>query len=174
MRTIILAFLTTSLLLHAEEPKSSSEKNDKLDKSGLKGKLGSLLKKIDKDGDGKLDDAEKEALHGKVKKEVLERYDANKDGVLSDEEKAKAKADGQKKLASGEDDSPAEKKLRAEFNKRFDKDGDGKLNEAEKKTALAAAKKLREKAPSKEELTKEAADVKAPDAKAADPKPDKS
>ncbi len=165
MKTILLAFLTTSLLLHAEEPKSSSDKSDK---SGLKSKLGSLLKKIDKDGDGKLDDAEKEALHGKVKQEVLERYDANKDGVLSDEEKAKAKADGQKKLNGGDDDTPAEKKLRAEFNKRFDKDGDGKLNEAEKKAALEAAKKLREKAPTKAAAATKSIDSK-PDSKPAKP-----
>ncbi len=144
MKTILLAFLATSLLLQADEPKSLS---DKLDKSGLKGKLGDLLKKVDKDGDGKLSDKEKEELHGKVKKEVLERYDENKDGVLSDEEKAKAKKDAQSKLNKDDKDmSPAEAKLRAEFNKRFDKDGDGKLNEAEKKAALAAAKKLKEKA----------------------------
>lgn len=146
MKPILLAFLASSLFLQADDSKSLS---DKLEKSGLKGKLGDLLKKVDKDGDGKLNDSEKEALHSKAKKEVLERYDEDKDGVLSSEEKAKAKKDAESKLnKDGKDMSPAEARLRAEFNKRFDKDGDGKLNEEEKKAAMAAAKKLKEKAPS--------------------------
>lgn len=58
-----------------------------------------VLKKYDKDGDGKLNDEEKaawkadrEAKH----KADLEKYDTNKDGKLSPEEKAAMKADIEK------------------------------------------------------------------------------
>lgn len=139
MRLIFIALLATSLIAQAEEDSSS-------DSNKLKGLLGGLLKKIDKDGDGKLNDSEKEAIHGKVKKEVLKRFDKDGDGKLNAEEKAAAKAEAQQRVSSdGEESSAIERKARAEFNKRFDKDGDGKLNEAEKKAALDAAKKLREK-----------------------------
>lgn len=129
----------------------AEEESPSSDTSKLKGALGSLLKKIDKDGNGKLDDAEKEALHAKVKKEILDRYDTDRDGKLSDEEKAKAKADGEVRLGkNGKETSELERKARAEFNKRFDKNGDGKLNEEEKKAALEAARKLRKQAESKD------------------------
>lgn len=130
-----------SLPLAAEEKKKESIKDAK----GIMG----LLKKLDTDGDGKFSDGEKEAIHTKVKKEVLARYDLDHDGKLSDEERAKAKADGKLKLdKDGKGSSELESKARAAFNKRFDKDGDGKLNEAEKKAALAAVKKLKDKSAS--------------------------
>jgi hypothetical protein len=53
-------------------------------------------------------------------KERLEKYDANKNGVLDPEEKDKAKADREKEMM------------------KFDKNGDGKLDEAEKKAAHEA------------------------------------
>ena len=143
MKYFIFALFATSLMLQAEDtPPASGDSNGA---AKVKSLLGNLLKKIDKDGNGKLDDSEKEALHGKVKKEILDRYDADHDGKLSPEEKAKAKADGQAKIDGEGKQSDLEKKARAEFNKRFDKDGDGKLNEEEKKAALDSAKKLREK-----------------------------
>lgn len=77
-----------------------------------------LLKEFDKDGDGKLSDEERKAMHEAMKarmeerrKEMLEKYDTDGDGKLSEEERRKARA--------------------AELIKRFDKDGDGKLDEAE-------------------------------------------
>ena len=130
--------LLLSLPLAAEEKKKESVKDAK----GLMG----LLKKLDTDGDGKFSDGEKEAIHTKVKKEVLDRYDLDHDGKLSDEERAKAKADAKLKLdKDGKGSSELESKARAAFNKKFDKDGDGKLNEEEKKAALAAVKKLKDK-----------------------------
>lgn len=141
----IIPLLCSASLLFAEEEAPASETGK------LKDALGSLLKKIDKNGDGKLDDTEKEALHSKMKKEILDRYDTDRDGKLSDEEKARAKADGQAKMGkNGKETSDLERKARAEFNKRFDKDGDGKLNEEEKKAALEAARKLRKQAESKD------------------------
>ena len=137
--TTFLSLLT--LPLAAEEKKKESIKDAK----GLMG----LLKNLDTDGDGKISDDEKEAIHTKVKKEVLNRYDLDRDGKLSDEERAKAKADGKLKLdKDGKGSSELESKARAAFNKKFDKDGDGKLNEAEKKAALAAVKKLKDKSAS--------------------------
>ncbi len=58
-----------------------------------------VLKKFDKDGDGKLSDEEKaawKAARDGEKKAMLEKYDADKDGKLSDEEKAAAKAEREK------------------------------------------------------------------------------
>lgn len=87
---------------------------------------GDMLKKFDKDGDGKLNDAEKaemkaawEARRAEREKEMLAQFDTDKDGKLSDEEKAAMKAAMKAKF---------EKKMLA----KFDKDGDGKLNDEEK------------------------------------------
>ena len=53
-----------------------------------------ILEKFDKDGDGKLSDAEKTAAKEAMEqrrearqKKILEKFDTNKDGTLSDEEK---------------------------------------------------------------------------------------
>ena len=58
-----------------------------------------VLKKYDKDGDGKLNDEEApawKAAREAEKKAALEKYDANKDGKLDDAEKAAMKADKEK------------------------------------------------------------------------------
>lgn len=140
MKFYSLIFCLLPLGLHADDTKSS--------KDDLKGKLGDLLKKIDKDGDGKLNDEEKEAIHSRAKKEILTRYDKDGDGKLSDEEKAKAKADGNNLIKKDKDgkDSESTAKIKAQLAKRYDKDGDGKLDEDEKKAATEAFKKLKDKA----------------------------
>ena len=46
-----------------------------------------MMKKFDKDGDGKLSDDERKAMHDAY---MLKRFDKNGDGKLSDEEKATA------------------------------------------------------------------------------------
>ncbi len=81
-----------------------------------------MIKKFDKDGDGKLSDEERKAMQeaGKAKREehqkaMLAKYDKDGDGKLSDEERAAAKADRE-----------------AEMLKKFDKDGDGKLSDEER------------------------------------------
>lgn len=67
---------------------------------------------------------------GQIRQKLLERFDADKDGKLSDAEKAAAKAEHQKRVA------------------KFDTDGDGKLSEAERTAARAAcAARLKEKHP---------------------------
>lgn len=58
-----------------------------------------VLKKFDKDGDGKLNDEEMAAWKSareSEKKAMLEKYDTNKDGKLDDAEKAAMKADKDK------------------------------------------------------------------------------
>lgn len=71
-------------------------------KKGHKGdghRKAAMLKKFDKNGDGKLDDSEKEAAKTAMKerreerhKKILARFDKNGDGKLDDAEKAAAKA----------------------------------------------------------------------------------
>lgn len=104
-----------------------------------------ILKRFDKNGDGKLDENEKAAAkeynresaderRNKARKELgkraLSRFDTDGDGKLNDAERAEAV-------------KAAEKNPRA--LKRFDKDGDGKLSDAEKSAALEAMAKEREK-----------------------------
>ncbi len=79
------------------------------------------------------------------RKMLLEKFDADGDGKLSEEERAKAKADFVK----------THPELHAKMIKKFDKDGDGKLNEEERKAAHEAMKE-RAKGRGKEiELTEE-------------------
>jgi Ca2+-binding EF-hand superfamily protein len=96
-----------------------------------------LLKRYDKNGDGKIDEEEKAAAKldmlkagdegaggpngGKLREQILKRFDKNHDGKLDEEERAQALEALQKN---------------PRFIKRFDKNNDGKLDEAE----LAAAR----------------------------------
>ena len=71
---------------------------------------------------------------GEVRQKILEKFDADKDGKLSDSERAAAKA--------------ACKTRFEEKKKQFDTDADGKLNDAEREAARAAySAKLKEKHP---------------------------
>ena len=70
-----------------------------------KGIPAEILKRFDKDGDGKLNDAERGAAKkaheerggqpggadGKLREEILKRFDKNNDGKLNEEERAAAK-----------------------------------------------------------------------------------
>ena len=56
------------------------------------------------------------------REEVIKKYDADKDGKLSDDEKAEARKAMQADFA----------KRREEMTKKYDKDGDGKLSEEER------------------------------------------
>ncbi len=66
-----------------------------------------------------------------VPPEILEKFDADKDGKLNDEERAAAKA------ARGE----REGKMKKEMLEKFDADKDGTLSDAEKETMRAEMKK---------------------------------
>lgn len=83
-----------------------------------------ILKKFDKDGDGKLNEAERAAAQAQFKANHPEWF-------------AKADADDNGKI------SPEERKavrpvVREKLLEKFDKDGDGKLDEAERKAAKEA------------------------------------
>lgn len=91
-----------------------------------------MLKKYDKDGDGKLSPSEEQALRQDMYVRyqfLLKKYDKNKNGVLDPDEVAAMEAD----LA----------KRRAIFMKNFDKDHDGKLNEQEAAAMRAELEKRR-------------------------------
>lgn len=68
------------------------------------------------------------ARNPEMRKKLLEKFDKDGDGKLSESERAAAKAAFQEKHPE------AREKLIA----RFDKDGDGKLNEEERAAAKAA------------------------------------
>jgi len=86
-----------------------------------------LIQKFDKNGDGKLDDAERaqrkaafEARRAERQQAALARYDLNHDGKLDDAERAAMR----------------DAKLAARFQ-AMDQDGDGKLTLAEFKAGAA-------------------------------------
>ena len=105
-----------------------------------------LLKRFDKNGDGKLDDIELADAHEAMLKEqlnreaaqaarpnaeqfrarMLELFDKNHDGKLDDDERAEAR-----KYAEEHGLGPGLMN-REEVMKRFDKNGDGRLDEAER------------------------------------------
>ena len=96
-----------------------------------------IIKKFDKDGDGKLNDEEKAEVRKKMAERsgggrklppfLMKKFDKDGDGELNDEEKAEARK--------------AMEERRKEMIEKFDKDGDGKLNDEERKAAMAARPK---------------------------------
>ncbi len=83
------------------------------------------------------------AKAAEMQKKLLEKFDANKDGVLSDAEKlAAAEALKQNGALPGSGLVPGSE----EFLKKFDRNGDGKLSDAEKLAAQSAWQKMRARA----------------------------
>jgi hypothetical protein len=80
-----------------------------------------VLKEFDQDGDGKLNDQERAAMHAEREKKKLERYDTDKDGKLSDAEKTAMRASREKEMLE-----------------KFDADKDGKISDEERKAAQDA------------------------------------
>lgn len=88
-----------------------------------------LIEKFDKDGDGKLNDAEKEeakaamkARREAAKAKMLELHDTNKDGKISEEEREAAK----KAMAE------KRKEIKAAVLAKFDANDNGKIDEDER------------------------------------------
>jgi Ca2+-binding EF-hand superfamily protein len=135
-RTLLLIFSSSFLLspVMAEEGKGGA-------KSSVSKIKDALMKHLDKDGDGKISDKDKESLFNVFKKDVLSKYDADKDGKLSPEEKMKAKEalEGLAKKGKG---ATGDKTEPNPLLKQFDKDGDGKLSETEQAQAQKAMNKL--------------------------------
>src|SRR5688572_28951099 len=70
--------------------------------------------------------------HGKKREAILKKFDKDGDGKLSDDEKAAAREFKSKRR--GEEGRDRKKGLRRDILKRFDKDGDRKLDEGERET----------------------------------------
>ncbi len=90
-----------------------------------------ILKKYDKDGDGKLSEAEhtamaadRKAIGEKRRQEALKKYDKDGDGKLSETERQTMR-----------DEMEATRKA---FMEKYDTDKDGRLDPAEKKVAIDA------------------------------------
>ncbi len=80
------------------------------------------------------------AKAAELQKKLLEKFDTNKDGMLSDAEKLAAAEEMKKNGAlPGSGLVPGSE----EFLKKFDRDGDGKLSDAEKLAAQSAWQKMR-------------------------------
>ena len=120
-----------------------------------------MLKKFDKDGDGKLSDEEKSTLRAEMQNrrgggrdrkqwtpeqrdEMLKKYDKDGDGELSDAEKATLRAEMQNRRG-GRDRTQWSPEQRDEILKTYDKDGDGKLSQEERDTAREAMRASRTK-----------------------------
>ena len=98
-----------------------------------------LRKRYDTNRDGRLDDDERRAAFGAIRKrqrdEFMAKYDANGDGELSGEEKAAMR---------DERGAFVREKLEAWRLRDFDKDGDGKINDEEKAEADAYGKRFKQ------------------------------
>jgi Ca2+-binding EF-hand superfamily protein len=129
----------------------AEEKQGKGDGDGRP--LGEFLKQFDKNGDGKLDETEREAAKaaylarkgehdGKYREEMLKKFDTNGDGKIDENEKKAAMAKMQE-MKEQREKNGGEWPGKEEMLKRFDKNGDGKLDEEEKQAAMAEMKERR-------------------------------
>ena len=157
--TILLLTLTTlAAVALAEEKKEFPKRHPERAPEGRRGneemRKKMMLRRFDKDGDGKLNKAEKEAA-GSAKKEIMKKYDKDGDGKLNPEERkalmtARRKELGipehkvRKREGGGEHDMHKGARMNPEHRKmmmkKYDKDGDGKLNEEERKALMQERK----------------------------------
>jgi Ca2+-binding EF-hand superfamily protein len=106
-------------------------------------RMADMLERFDKDGDGELNDEERQAAREAFRAErearrqawLLEQYDKDGDGVLNEEEQAQLDADREAREAERAK-REAENKQRA--LEAYDADGDGELSEAEKQEGRQA------------------------------------
>ena len=159
------ALLTGSLgVLQAEEAKATDAKSAKAKaakKSGRSTPRAAFIKRFDKDGDGKLNEAERKAASKARKAQGARQSDRVSDKARPNsggreryaaaakriKEAVKAgkitEAQGKERLAAyrkrlgegrgeGRGDSSRSRQTREELMKRFDKDGNGKLDEDER------------------------------------------
>ena len=83
-----------------------------------------------------------EEQKAEMKAKFMEKFDADKDGQISDAEKAAIKADFEAKKAEMKAKFEAKKAERkAKFMEKFDTDKDGKISDAEKEAIKAEFKK---------------------------------
>ncbi len=107
----------------------------------MSGDLRELLRRFDKNGDGRLDENEKAAARRAMReddggtekerrKQLLKRFDKNGDGRLDDAERAEAEKARDTLARNGGAD-----RFRALSLQRFDKNGDGRLDDTEQAEA---------------------------------------
>jgi Ca2+-binding EF-hand superfamily protein len=142
---LLAAMLFLCPALRAEDSAASEKAGPPADRAMNAQRHAEIMKRFDKNGDGKLDEAEKTAAKeynrgqqnegGKkagerLRKKAVAKYDKNGDGKLdaAEEEAARAEIVNDPKVI-----------------KRHDKNGDGKLDEAEKEAAREALIKNLEK-----------------------------
>lgn len=123
------------------------------DEQGNRGDREALIKKFDKNGDGKLDDQEKETakkeFQGKRgagtpgdRRELMKKYDKNGDGKLDEAEREAAQKELRGAGKPG-DRKPGNLESNPKLLKHFDKNGDGKLDDGERAAAKAEMEKRR-------------------------------
>lgn len=100
-----------------------------------------LLEKYDKDGDGKLNEAEREAARAEFSKQAPE----TKPQDAPTRNRARIDGDRREGRRGGFNREEMEAR-RAEFMKRYDKDGDGEINEEERAAMREEFEKRREEA----------------------------
>lgn len=104
-----------------------------------------ILEKFDTDGDGKLSDEEAKAARAAMQeKRAAIVAKFDKDGDGELNDEEREAAKEELKALHGDREMP-HRPARARILKRFDKDGDGKLNEEEREAAKGALKQWREK-----------------------------
>jgi len=125
----ILLVTASAVSLYAEEPAAGANTNF----PARVNMRAEILKKYDKDGDGKLNEQEKAAMLADRKAEMdkarqahEKEFDKNGDGKLDDAER-KAMMDARQ---------AQREKFMKEREKAFDKDGDGKLSDEERKAMM--------------------------------------
>jgi|GEM_PF-1895036 len=108
-----------------------------------------VIKEFDADGDGVLNEPERQAAHETMRQrmhaQMFDRFDTNGDGQLSREEwqaaHREARSFGPPDARRGR---PGGDRFRGEMLERFDANGDGQLNDTERQAARGAFEQRRE------------------------------
>lgn len=138
------ATLFLAIGLRAQDKPDTTPKPEGMMNASMSNRAQDIIKRFDKNGDGKIDEDERADAQDIMMKERLDkqpirfvstgdaamlrtqllvRFDRNRDGQLNDEERAEAQ-----KIAEDRATDPAIVALRAEFLKRFDLNSDGKVD----------------------------------------------
>ncbi|MCW1926008.1 EF-hand domain-containing protein [Luteolibacter arcticus] len=135
--SLIALALAGTLAVHAQEPAPAPEGGRGERRGGERAMPPEVVKEFDKDGDGKLNadeaKAAREARQAKAeeaRKKMLEKYDADKDGKLSPEERTTMRTELEAK--------------RKALVEKYDADKDGKLSPTEIKAAKDAGEEVPE------------------------------
>ena len=98
---VALGLALAGLVLQAAEDKKGQAEPKKA------APLAKGLEKYDKNGDGKLDMAEREAMRETRRKEFMAKWDKNGDGKLDEQELRNYRVEQQKAAEGGKPNSPA-------------------------------------------------------------------